>query len=99
MRKCFLIFLIFCLILSMASAADIYSCPMHPQITSLQPGNCRICGMTLEKKEIVVTGNAAASFCPTANNHSGDNDFVMGLMMLTCPIHFVVGGVAKLFGK
>jgi len=26
----------------------IYTCPMHPQIRQLGPGNCPICGMTLE---------------------------------------------------
>jgi Cu+-exporting ATPase len=29
--------------------ADVlYTCPMHPQIRKAQPGNCPICGMTLE---------------------------------------------------
>ena len=26
----------------------IYTCPMHPQIRQPGPGNCPICGMTLE---------------------------------------------------
>jgi heavy metal translocating P-type ATPase len=30
------------------SARAIYTCPMHPQIRQLGPGNCPICGMTLE---------------------------------------------------
>ncbi len=36
--------------LSPASAivGTIYTCPMHPQIRRNQPGNCPICGMTLE---------------------------------------------------
>jgi len=29
-------------------AGDIYTCPMHPQIRQVGPGNCPICGMTLE---------------------------------------------------
>src|SRR5271168_4403096 len=29
-------------------AAVIYTCPMHPQIRQVGPGNCPICGMTLE---------------------------------------------------
>src|SRR6266478_3249882 len=32
----------------------IYTCPMHPQIEQDQPGNCPICGMTLEPKTIGV---------------------------------------------
>ena len=27
-----------------------YICPMHPQITSDEPGNCPICGMNLVEK-------------------------------------------------
>src|SRR5271163_3487716 len=27
---------------------SIYTCPMHPQIRQVGPGNCSICGMTLE---------------------------------------------------
>lgn len=29
----------------------IYTCPMHPEIQQNHPGNCPICGMTLEPKE------------------------------------------------
>jgi Cu+-exporting ATPase len=31
-----------------ASSGTIYTCPMHPQIRQDHPGNCPICGMTLE---------------------------------------------------
>jgi Cu+-exporting ATPase len=31
-------------------AKTIYTCPMHPQIEQDHPGNCPICGMTLEPK-------------------------------------------------
>jgi Cu+-exporting ATPase len=31
-----------------ASKGAIYTCPMHPQIRQVGPGNCPICGMTLE---------------------------------------------------
>jgi Cu(I)/Ag(I) efflux system membrane fusion protein len=30
--------------------ADVYTCPMHPDIIRDKPGNCPICGMTLVKK-------------------------------------------------
>jgi hypothetical protein len=31
----------------------IYTCPMHPQIHQVGPGNCPICGMTLEPVNVV----------------------------------------------
>jgi len=31
-----------------AATGTIYTCPMHPQIRQVGPGNCPICGMTLE---------------------------------------------------
>ena len=34
------------------SSAVEYTCPMHPQIIQDHPGNCPICGMTLEPKNI-----------------------------------------------
>src|SRR5512138_2946460 len=30
----------------------IYTCSMHPSITSEKPGKCPTCGMNLEKKEV-----------------------------------------------
>lgn len=29
--------------------AETYRCPMHPTVVSSTPGNCRICGMKLER--------------------------------------------------
>ena len=33
----------------------IYTCPMHPQVRQIGPGNCPICGMSLEP-EVVTAG-------------------------------------------
>jgi Cu+-exporting ATPase len=37
-----------------SAAADrrTYTCPMHPQIVQDEPGNCPICGMALEPREV-----------------------------------------------
>ncbi|NRP74806.1 Silver exporting P-type ATPase [Ensifer psoraleae] len=37
----------------------IYTCPMHPQVRQIGPGNCRICGMALEPE--VVTAETGPS--------------------------------------
>jgi heavy metal translocating P-type ATPase len=40
---------------SEASQPDaIYTCPMHPQIRQIGPGNCPICGMSLEPADVSV---------------------------------------------
>jgi Cu+-exporting ATPase len=36
-----------------------YTCPMHPQVRQLGPGNCPICGMALEP--VLATGETGAS--------------------------------------
>jgi Cu+-exporting ATPase len=35
-----------------APAGTIYTCPMHPQVRQVGPGNCPICGMALEPEQI-----------------------------------------------
>ena len=39
----------------------VYSCPMHPEVTSDNPGMCPKCGMKLEKKETVVLDSSKSS--------------------------------------
>ena len=33
-------------------AGVIYTCPIHPRIRQVGPGNCPVCGMTLEPVEV-----------------------------------------------
>ena len=35
-----------------------YTCPMHPEVVSSEPGNCPKCGMTLMPKETAATGHS-----------------------------------------
>jgi P-type Cu+ transporter len=35
-----------------AAAGAIYTCPMHPQVRQVGPGNCPICGMALEPEQV-----------------------------------------------
>ncbi len=57
----------------------IYTCPMHPQIRQVGPGNCPICGMTLEP----VTAIAAAG--PNRELADMTRRFWVGLV-LTVPV-------------
>ncbi|MFO0737380.1 MAG: heavy metal-binding domain-containing protein [Labilithrix sp.] len=36
---------------SPAASATAYTCPMHPEVTSPQPGHCPKCGMNLVPKK------------------------------------------------
>ena len=38
----------------------VYTCPMHPQIRQLGPGNCPICGMALEPEVATATEGPSA---------------------------------------
>ena len=41
-----------------------YPCPMHPQIVRDKPGNCPICGMTLEPRSIAPPATMIEYTCP-----------------------------------
>lgn len=40
----------------------IYTCPMHPQVRQIGPGNCPICGMALEPEVITVETGPSPEF-------------------------------------
>lgn len=39
-----------------------YTCPMHPQVRQIGPGNCPICGMTLEPEVVTVETGPSAEY-------------------------------------
>jgi len=61
------------------ATGTIYTCPMHPQIRQVGPGNCPICGMTLEP----VT--ATAEVAPNRELADMTRRFWVGLV-LTLPV-------------
>ena len=63
----------------------IYTCPMHPQIRQVGPGNCPICGMTLEP----VTATAAVG--PNRELADMTRRFWVGLI-LTLPVFLLEMG-------
>lgn len=62
-----------------AAKAGEYTCPMHPQVRQAGPGNCPICGMTLEP----VVATAVEGDSPELRNMS--RRFWIGLA-LTAPV-------------
>ena len=70
-----------------AETKDVYTCPMHPEATSDQPGKCPKCGMNLEKKAMpqgqgMMMQRGKMSCCQKmsmgAQGHGG---------MMICPLH------------
>ena len=68
-----------------AKAGAIYTCPMHPQIRQVGPGNCPICGMALEPVE------ATAEVQPNHELADMTRRFWIGLA-LTLPVFILEMG-------
>ncbi|MDJ0447263.1 copper-translocating P-type ATPase [Methylocystis sp. JR02] len=69
-----------------AEAGVIYTCPMHPQIRQVGPGNCPICGMTLEP--LVTT----ADDVPSAELTDMTRRFWIGLVLTVPVVALEMGG-------
>lgn len=66
--------------------ATIYTCPMHPQIRQIGPGNCPICGMTLEP--VVATADTG----PSAELTDMTRRFWIGLVLAVPVLLLEMGG-------
>ncbi|WP_269065123.1 copper-transporting P-type ATPase [Rhizobium sp. GN54] len=64
----------------------IYTCPMHPQIRQIGPGNCPICGMTLEP--VVATAEAG----PSEEYRDMQRRFWIGLVLSLPVLALEMGG-------
>jgi Cu+-exporting ATPase len=73
-----------------APAGTIYTCPMHPEIRQVGPGNCPICGMALEP--LLVSADQA----PNHELNDMTRRFWIGLV-LTLPV-FVLEMAGHVFG-
>lgn len=60
--------------------AQVYTCPMHPEILKDHPGTCPICGMDLVKKE---SGNAALNDTLLASLLRPTNELVVSNIAVT----------------
>ena len=67
-----------------AQAATVYTCPMHPDYRSDHPGNCPVCGMTLEAdRKGAAAGNDAtvAALPPGAVQVSPERQQAIGVQL------------------
>ncbi|WP_036259234.1 heavy metal translocating P-type ATPase [Methylocapsa aurea] len=69
-----------------APAGTIYTCPMHPQIRQPGPGNCPICGMTLEPE------TPSAETGPSAELLDMTRRFWIGLVLSIPVLALEMGG-------
>jgi len=63
-------------------AVDAYTCPMHPEATSLEPGKCGICGMELVKTKAEYT----CTMCPDVHEHQPGKCPKCGVDLVLRPI-------------
>lgn len=64
----------------------IYTCPMHPQVRQIGPGNCPICGMALEPE--VITAETG----PSAELVDMRRRFWIGLVLTSPVLSLEMGG-------
>jgi len=69
-----------------AAKAEVYTCPMHPEIHAAQPGNCPKCGMRLVKeqpKAMNKSGSMNMQMADTAKKDSQMQDMKMEAMPMS----------------
>ncbi|MFA7416526.1 MAG: copper-translocating P-type ATPase [Rhizobium sp.] len=68
------------------SSKTIYTCPMHPQIRQNGPGNCPICGMTLEPEMPIVAEHGSDEYADMSRR------FWIGLILSLPVLALEMGG-------
>jgi len=64
----------------------IYTCPMHPQVRQIGPGNCPVCGMALEPEVITAETGPSAEFVDMRRR------FWIGLVLTSPVLALEMGG-------
>lgn len=89
-----------------ASPGAVHTCPMHPEIEQIGPGDCPICGMALEPKDATTISDE-----PNPELVDFKHRFLLGLVliiplmilsmgpMLGLPVHHWIGARTALWGE
>lgn len=67
------------------AAEEIYTCPMHPEIQQVGPGNCPLCGMALEPKGVPLTAG------PSEEHRDFRRRFILAAVF-SLPLFFIAMG-------
>ena len=69
-----------------APSGAIYTCPMHPQVRQAGPGNCPICGMTLEPETVTADSGPSPELIDMTRR------FWIGLALAVPVVALAMGG-------
>jgi P-type Cu+ transporter len=73
-----------------APAPDaIYICPMHPEVRQPTPGNCPICGMTLEPEKVTLTDTPDAELNDMTRRFWVSAALSLPLLFITMGAHLI----------
>ena len=77
-----------------APADAIYTCPMHPEIEQVGPGDCPICGMALEPKTVSVEQGPSAEYLDMRRRFIVGAILVLPLVVIAMGRHLAPHGFA-----
>jgi Cu+-exporting ATPase len=77
-----------------APADAVYTCPMHPEIEQVGPGDCPICGMALDPKTISVEQGPSAEYLDMRQRFVVGAILVLPLVGIAMGRHLAPHGVA-----
>jgi Cu+-exporting ATPase len=69
----------------------IYTCPMHPQVRQPKPGNCPICGMTLEPEKVTITDTPDPELRDMTRRFWVAGILSLPLLLITMGAHVIPG--------
>ena len=77
----------------------VYTCPMHPQIIQMGPGNCPICGMALEPKLFAASEGPSREYVDMRRRFAVSAVFTLPLVVLVMLRHLWPATVEAISGR